>query len=86
MYVPLSDDKHQFVQKIHPTCANGHWERGHNSNPVATLPHAAVVFRMQPFNQRRQDPDHRWRKCSKGGALIATVAFMLELELLILTM
>ena len=23
---------------------------GHNSNPVATLPHAAVVFRLQPFN------------------------------------
>ena len=21
-----------------------------NSNPVATLPHASVVFRMQPFN------------------------------------
>ena len=50
MYIPLSDDKHRFVQKVHPARANGHWERGHNSNPVATLPHAAVVFRMQPFN------------------------------------
>ena len=25
-------------------------QRGRNSNPVAMLPHAAVVFRMQPFN------------------------------------
>ena len=23
---------------------------GRNSNPVATLPHATVVFHMQPFN------------------------------------
>ena len=44
MYVPLCDDKHQFVQKVHPTHANGHWECGRNSNPVATLPHAVVVF------------------------------------------
>ena len=44
MYVPLSDDKHQFVQKVHPARANGHWEHGCNSNPVATLPHAAVVL------------------------------------------
>ena len=49
MYIPLSDDKHQFVQKVHSARANGHWDCGHNSNPVATLPHAAVVFRMQPF-------------------------------------
>ena len=26
----------------------------HNSNPVATLPHAAVVFRMQPFNNFKE--------------------------------
>ena len=52
MYIPLSDDKHQFVQKVHSACANGHWEHGSNSNPVATLPHAAVVFRMQPFNYK----------------------------------
>ena len=43
MYIPLSDDEHQFVQKVHPTHANGHWEHRHNRNPVATLPHAAVV-------------------------------------------
>ena len=41
--IPLSDDKHQFVQKVHPACPNGHWERGRNSNSVATLPHAAFV-------------------------------------------
>ena len=29
-----------------------HW-RGRKSNPVATLPHAAVTFRMQPFNSLR---------------------------------
>ena len=44
MYMPLSDDKHRFVQKVHSTPANGHCEHGHNSNPVATLPHAAVVL------------------------------------------
>ena len=44
MYIPLSYDKHQFVQKVHLTRANGHWEHRHNSNPVATLPHAAVVL------------------------------------------
>ena len=44
MYIPFSDDEHRFVQKIHPTHANGHWECGHNSNPVAMLPHAAVVL------------------------------------------
>ena len=43
MYIPLSDDEHQFVQKVHPARANGHWERRRNSNPVATLLHAAVV-------------------------------------------
>ena len=42
MYIPLSDDEHRFVQKVHPTCANSQWKHGHNSNPVATLPHAAV--------------------------------------------
>ena len=25
-------------------------QRGCNCNPVAALPHAAVVFRVQPFN------------------------------------
>ena len=25
MYIPLCDDEHQFVQKVHPTHANGHW-------------------------------------------------------------
>ena len=44
MYIPLSEDEHRFVKKVHPTRANGHWERGHNSNPVASLPHAAVVL------------------------------------------
>ena len=44
IYIPLSDDEHRFVQKVHPAHANGHWKRGCNSNPVATLPHAAVVL------------------------------------------
>ena len=44
MYLPLSDDEHRFVQKVHPARANGHWEHRHNSNPVATLLHAAVVL------------------------------------------
>ena len=43
MYIPLGDDELRFVQKVHPTRANGHWECGRNSNTVATLPHAAVV-------------------------------------------
>ena len=42
--IPLSDDEHRFLQKVHPARANGHWECGHNCNPVATLPHAAVVL------------------------------------------
>ena len=44
MYIPLSDDEHRFVQKVHPVHANGHWECPCNSNPVATLPHASVVL------------------------------------------
>ena len=36
MYIPLSVDEHQFVQKAHPARANSHWERGRNSNPVTT--------------------------------------------------
>ena len=40
----LNDDEHRFVQKVHPARANGHWECGRISNPVATLPHAAVVL------------------------------------------
>ena len=44
MHIPLSDDEHRFVQKVHIACANGHWERRCNSNPVATLPHTAVVL------------------------------------------
>ena len=24
MYIPLSDDEYQFVQKVHPARANGH--------------------------------------------------------------
>ena len=28
----------------------GHCLRGRNCNPVVTLPHTAVVFRVQPFN------------------------------------
>ena len=47
MYIPLSDDKHQMVRDISKKCTGQH---GCNSNPVATLPHATVVFRMQPFN------------------------------------
>ena len=44
MYIALGDDEHRFVQKVNPACANGHWEHGCNSNPVATLPHATVVL------------------------------------------
>ena len=44
MYIPLSDDEHRFVQKVHSAHANGHWERRRNSNPVATLPNATVVL------------------------------------------
>ena len=44
MYIPLSDDEHRFVSKVHPARANGHLEHGRNSNPVATLPHATVVL------------------------------------------
>ena len=47
MYIPLSDDKHQMVQDSSKKPTG---QCGRNSNPVATLPHAAVVFRMQPFN------------------------------------
>ena len=46
MCIPLSDDNHRFVQIVHPARANSHWKRGRNSNPVATLPHAAAVFHM----------------------------------------
>ena len=44
MYILLSNDEHRFVQKVHPTYANGHWECGCKSNPIAMLPHAAVVL------------------------------------------
>ena len=44
MYIPLSDDEHQFVQKVHFARTSGHWEHGRNGNPVATLPHADVVL------------------------------------------
>ena len=47
MYIPLSDDKHQMVRDSSKKRTG---QRGRNSNPVATLPHAAVVFRVQPFN------------------------------------
>ena len=45
--IPLSDDKHHMVRDSSKKCTG---QRGCNSNPVAMLPHAAVVFRMQPFN------------------------------------
>ena len=44
MYIPLSDDEHRFVQKVHLAHANGHWKCRRNSNPVVTLPHATVVL------------------------------------------
>ena len=34
--------------ELSETTQKTHW-RGCNINPVATLPHAAVVFRMQPY-------------------------------------
>ena len=47
MYIPLSDDKHQMVRDSSKKRTG---QRGRNSNPVAMLPHAAVVFRVQLFN------------------------------------
>ena len=47
MYIPLSDDKHQMVKDSSKKCTG---QCGCNSNPVAMLPHATVVFSMQPFN------------------------------------
>ena len=47
MEIPLSDDKHEMVRD---SSKKRTAQRGPNSNPVATLPHAAVAFRMQPFN------------------------------------
>ena len=47
MYIPLSDDKHQIVRDSSKNCTS---QCRRNSNPVAMLTHAAVVFRMQPFN------------------------------------
>ena len=47
MYIPLSDDKHQTVRDSSKKHTG---QCRHNSNTVAKLPHAAVVFRMQPFN------------------------------------
>ena len=47
MYIPLSDDKHQMVRDSSKKRTGQH---GRNSNPVAMLPHAAVVFCMQPFH------------------------------------
>ena len=44
MCIPLSDDEHRFGQTAHLAHANGHWEHGCNSNPVAMLPHGAVVL------------------------------------------
>ena len=41
MYLPLSDDKHQMVRDSSKKCTG---QCGCNSNPVATLLHAAVVF------------------------------------------
>ena len=47
MYIPLSDDKHQMVRDSSKKRTG---QCGRNSNPFAALPHAAVVFYMQPFN------------------------------------
>ena len=51
MYIPLSDDKYQMVRDSSKKRTGQH---RHNSNPVATLPHAAVVFPMQPFNLKTE--------------------------------
>ena len=47
MCIPLSDDKHEMVRDRSKKHTG---QCGRNSNPAATLPHAAAVFRMQPFN------------------------------------
>ena len=46
-YIPLSDDKHQMVRD---GSKKNTGQYRHNSNPVAMLQHAAVVFHMEPFN------------------------------------
>ena len=38
-----------LVIDLSETAHFGHW-CGRNSNPVTTLPHTVVLFRMQPFN------------------------------------
>ena len=52
MYIPLSDDKHRSVQKVHSARANGHWEHGRNSIIVTQLLryHMPLLYCMQPFN------------------------------------
>ena len=56
MYILLSDDKHQMVRDSSKKHTG---QCGCNSNPVATLPHAAVVFRMQPFNFISEDKTYK---------------------------
>ena len=41
MYIPLSDYKHQVVRDSSKNCTG---QRGRNNNPVARLPHTAVVL------------------------------------------
>ena len=63
MYIPLSDDKHQMVRDSSKKCTG---QCKHNSNPVATLPHATVVFCMQPFNFiqfKNMKCAHSWKLC-----------------------
>ena len=61
--IPLSDDKHQMVGDSSKKCTG---QRGHNSNPVAMLPHAAVVFHMQQFNSY-SSPSHYKREVEKSS-------------------
>ena len=57
MYIPLSGDKHQMVQDSSKKRTGQH---GRNSNLVAALPHATVVFRMQPFNHTKASLMQKW--------------------------
>ena len=49
MYIPLSDDKHRFVQKVHSTCANGHWELDVIVTQLLRY-HMPLLYCVQPFN------------------------------------
>ena len=44
MYIPLSDDEHRFVQKVHTARANGHCLCGWNNNPLLLRYHIQQLY------------------------------------------